>query len=136
MTALAANRNTPRIERNKRVFPVAASTKIYAGAQVGVNASGYAVPITTATGLKGAGRAAHLADNSGGAAGAIDVEVELGTFRYENSASADLITKADIGADAYGVDDQTVAKTSATNTRSIVGKIHDVDDQGVWVTYS
>lgn len=136
MTALAANRNTPRIERNKRVFPVAAATKIYAGAQVGVNASGYAVPITTATGLKGAGRAAHLADNSGGTAGAIDVEVELGTFRYENSASADLITKADIGADAYGVDDQTVAKTSATSTRSVVGKIHDVDEQGVWVTYS
>jgi hypothetical protein len=37
------------------------------------------------------------------------------------------------GNDCYLVDDQTVAKTSATNTRSVAGKIVDVDSQGVWV---
>jgi hypothetical protein len=136
LTALTSDRNTPRIERTKRVFPVAAGAKIHAGGIVGVNAAGNAVPFSTATGLKGAGRAERLADNTAGAAGAISVEAAVGTFRYENSASTDLITKADIGADAYGVDDQTVAKTSGTNSRSIVGKIHDVDDQGVWVTFS
>lgn len=136
MTALSAPRNTPRLERNKRVIPVAATTKLYAGAMGAINAAGYAVPVSASTTLKGAGRVERLADNSGGSAGAITAEISVGTFRYENSASADLITRADIGSDAYGVDDQTVAKTSATNTRSVVGKIYDVDDQGVWVTFS
>lgn len=136
MTALAAPRNTPRIERNKRVFPLAANTKIYAGAMVALNVASNAAPVSSATGLKGVGRAEATVDNSTGAAGALSIEVRLGTFRFENSAAADLITRADIGADAYGVDDQTVAKTSASNTRSVVGKIHDVDAQGVWVTFS
>ncbi len=56
-----------------------------------------------------------------------------GCFRFANSAAADLIALADIGADCYVVDDQTVAKTSASNTRSIAGKVRDVDAAGVWV---
>jgi hypothetical protein len=38
-----------------------------------------------------------------------------------------------IGNDCYIVDDQTVAKTNGTATRSIAGKIRAVDAQGVWV---
>ena len=53
-----------------------------------------------------------------------------------NSAAADQITAADIGNDCYGVDDQTVAKTNGANTRSVAGKIYDVDAQGVWVKFS
>jgi hypothetical protein len=59
-----------------------------------------------------------------------------GIFLYDNSASADLLTQADIGSDVYGVDDHTVAKTSGSNTRSIVGKVFDVDALGVWVKFS
>ncbi|MGO4196552.1 hypothetical protein AB4Z13_14410 [Rhizobium sp. YAF28] len=136
MSALSADRNTPRVERGVRVFPVAAGAVLFYGAQAAINAAGNAVPVTTALGLKGAGRVEKRADNTGGAAGAINVEVAIGTFRFNNSAGGDLITKADIGSDAYGVDDQTVAKTSASNTRSVVGKIYDVDDLGVWVMYS
>ena len=54
---------------------------------------------------------------------------------FANSAAADAITLADIGADCYIVDDQTVAKTSATNTRSVAGKVFDVDAEGVWVDF-
>jgi hypothetical protein len=54
-------------------------------------------------------------------------------FRWENSANADLITQAEVGTDCYIVDDQTVAKTSATNTRSKAGRVVSVDDAGVWV---
>lgn len=136
MTALNSDRNTPSRLGGSRVVPVAAATILFTGAQAALNAAGYAVPVTEAVDLKGLGRVEARADNSGGAAGAITVEVAAGTFRFANSAGADLITKADITADAYGVDDQTVAKTSATNTRSVVGKIFDVDDLGVWVTYS
>ena len=55
---------------------------------------------------------------------------------FANSASADLISLADIGADCYIVDDQTVAKTSGTNTRSVAGKVFDVDADGVWVDFA
>ena len=38
-----------------------------------------------------------------------------------------------MGSDCYIVDDQTVAKTNGTNTRSVAGKIIAVDADGVWV---
>jgi hypothetical protein len=50
-----------------------------------------------------------------------------------NSSDADAISTANIGADCYIVDDQTVALTNGTNTRSVAGKIFDVDSAGVWV---
>ena len=49
--------------------------------------------------------------------------------------SADAITLADVGSDCYIVDDQTVAKTNGTNTRSVAGKVFDVDADGVWVDF-
>lgn len=133
MAALTKDRNTKR--RDAKVFsdPVAATTKIYAGALVCINASGYAVPGSTSTALKARGVAQEQVDNSTGAAGDKRVETTRGCFPFANSASADEITRADIGATAYIVDDQTVAKTNGTNTRSAAGVIRDVDSDGVWV---
>ena len=42
-------------------------------------------------------------------------------------------TAADIQKDCYIVDDQTVAKTSGTNTRSVAGKVIEVEADGVFV---
>ncbi|MBP1852692.1 hypothetical protein [Rhizobium halophytocola] len=136
MTALTKDRNTPRRSGDNRQFPVAAGAKLFAGAMGAVNAAGLAVRMTTATTIKGAGRIKRPVDNTAGAAGDLVVDIEVGIFRYENSAGADLITKAAIGAVCYGVDDQTVALTSGTNTRSVAGTIFDVDDQGVWVEFA
>lgn len=135
MAALTADRNTAARAPNIREPRVKASTLIYAGALVALNA-GLAVPASTATGLKVIGRAEHRADNSGGADGAIRVKVGCGCYRFANSASGDLIAAADIGSLCYAVDDQTVAKTDASATRSVAGTIFDVDDQGVWVRFS
>jgi hypothetical protein len=115
--------------------PVAAAQQIFAGALVAVNATGYATPGATATTLRGIGRAEAQADNSAGADGAISVDVMRGVFRFGNSAAADLITRAEIGADCYIVDDQTVAKTNGTGTRSVAGTVFDVDADGVWVKF-
>ncbi|CAL4866724.1 hypothetical protein MMA231_00968 [Asticcacaulis sp. MM231] len=72
---------------------------------------------------------------TGGAAdGDVTVPVQSCEFKFFNSTSGDLITRADIGKVCYVVDDQTVAKTSATNTRCIAGRITGVDTDGsVWV---
>ncbi len=133
MVALTADRNTPQAQGDLRRGPVAAAQKIFAGALVMRNAAGYLVKGSTATGLVGAGRAEEQVDNSAGAAGAKTLTFRPGLFRFANSTSTDLITEADIGAACYAVDDQTVAKTNGTNTRSPAGTVEMVDDQGVWV---
>lgn len=135
MTALTSNRDTPQREGAFYEFPVAASNKIFTGAIVCLNSSSLAVKGATATGLKAVGRAEALADNSAGGNGAISVKVRRGIFRFANSTSGDLIALADVGADCYIVDDQTVAKTNGGSTRSVAGKIRDVDADGVWVEF-
>lgn len=52
---------------------------------------------------------------------------------FENSAGADEIAADDVGKDCFIVDDQTVALTDGTSTRSKAGTIYDVDSDGVWV---
>lgn len=136
MAALSADRDTKHRSGEIRELPVKGATIVYAGAMAAVNAAGLVVPMATAVGLKGLGRAERRADNSAGADGAIRAKVGAGTYRFANSAAADQITAADIGSDCYGVDDQTVAKTNGGNTRSVAGKIFDVDAQGVWVKFS
>ncbi|MGC9368704.1 MAG: hypothetical protein ACP5DX_04095 [Paracoccaceae bacterium] len=133
MTALTADRNTPRSQGDDRSGAVGAATTIYAGALVMRNATGYLVEGQTATGLVGVGRAEERVDNSAGADGDLNVTYRPGIYRFANSAGADEITIAEIGAKAYAVDDQTVAKTDGTATRSPAGIIDDVDANGVWV---
>jgi len=133
MTALTADRLTLNEDGLFRSLPVEAAKKIYAGALVMVNAAGNAQPGATALNLVAVGRAESPADNTLGVAGAINVRVRRGVFAFVNSAGADAIANANIGQTAYAVDDQTVALTNGTNTRSPVGTVHHVDADGVWV---
>lgn len=138
MAALTQERDTQRRIGGQGVGPVAAATKIFAGsivcAQTGAN---FLTKGATATTLRGIGIAEKTADNSAGAAGAINVEYRRdGWYRFANSAAGDLITLADVGADCFIVDDQTVAKTNGTNTRSVAGKVRDVDATGVWIEFN
>ena len=134
MTALTADRTTPRMIGDDRSGPMAAGVTIFAGAIVMRAATGHLTKGQTAAGLIGVGRAEEQKVNAG-AAGAADVKYRAGIYRFANSAAADLISAADIGGPAYAVDDQTVAKTSATNTRSIAGFVDGVDELGVWVRF-
>lgn len=132
MSALSANRNTPRREGVRNTDPVAAAKHIFAGSLVCLDASGNATPGATATTLTARGRAEEEVDNSAGAAGDLTVTSIPGTFRFANSG-ADPIDRADIGGTAYIVDDQTVAATDGSSSRSAAGRIIDVDSAGVWV---
>jgi hypothetical protein len=130
---LTKDRNTQRRDGVQFNDPVAASTRIFAGSLVCLNAAGNAVPGSLSATLKARGVAQEQVDNRDGAAGALRIESRRGLFQFANSASTDEITRADIDNTAYIVDDQTVAKTSATDTRSVAGIIRDVDAGGVWV---
>ena len=131
MTALSADRLTDKAGQGPVPdilnFPVAASTKIYAGALVAINASGYAVPAASSVALVPIGRAEAQVDNSSGAAGALTVEVRQGMFFFENSAGGNAIANSNFGQPAFVIDDQTVALTSSAGTRAIAGTILYVD---------
>lgn len=131
--ALTADRDTRQYAGDVRDGQVAASTLIYAGALLMRNAAGYVVEGQAATGLVGIGRAEERVDNSGGANGGATVRYRPGVFRFANSAGGDEITIAEIGDLAWAVDDQTVAATDGSASRSPAGVIEDVDAQGVWV---
>jgi hypothetical protein len=134
MTALTSDRNTRARVGDTRVEGLAAAIKVFAGSIVMRNAAGYITKGATATGCAGVGRAEALADNSAGAAGAVSVEYRQGIFLFANSAAGDLITIADIGKLCYIVDDQTVAKTDGTATRSRAGLVDGIESTGaVWV---
>ncbi|NAW33239.1 hypothetical protein [Halomonas alimentaria] len=131
--ATTKNRNTPTRIGFRRSAPVAADAVCHAGAIAVLNATGYAAPATTATGLTALGVFHHYQDNTGGADGDQVVEIERGFFHFANSAGADEITRAAIGSVCYLVDDETVAATDGTASRSPAGIVDDVDEHGVWV---
>ena len=129
MGALTEARDTARREGDLIVVPVKAATKVFLGS-IAVADAGFAAPGRTAAGLKALGRASQTVDNTAGAAGALSVEIERGTFLFENSAT-DPLAQADLFADCYIEDDQTVAKTAAGKSRA--GKLIAFDVNGVWV---
>lgn len=135
MPALTKDRDTKARSGDNRNIEVAAGVEIFAGALVAYNAAGHAVPGSTSTTLKAAGRASSHVDNTSGASGDKSIEAETGIFAFANSSAADEITRGDIGDVCYIVDDQTVAKTDGGGTRSVAGEIFDVDEYGVWVKF-
>lgn len=105
-------------------YPVAASTKIYAGAAVGDNGSGYARPLEAGDPFLGFAKA--QCDNSSGAAGDLNVEVETG-MQLKVAVTGIAITSA--GAKVYMSDDNTFTLTSTDN--SLVGTVREFVSTGV-----
>lgn len=130
MTTLSQPRSIIETEGKFSRAPVKAATTIFQGGIV-VMENGLAVPGKTAVGLTVIGIAESGVVNSG-ADGAASVDTRRGTFKFVNLA-ADPILAGDIGKDCYLVDDQTVAKTNGSSTRSVAGKIFAVQSDGVFV---
>jgi hypothetical protein len=98
-----------------------------------LNAAGFLTKGAVSTTLRTVGVVIAQANNAAGANGDITAEVRRGVFRFGNSSAGDAITLVDVGTDCFIVDDQTVAKTNGGSTRSIAGKVRNVDSAGVWV---
>ncbi len=104
MSALTKDRATAYRDGIEIDFPVAASSKVYAGSLVCVNSSGYAVPAADSAGFKFIGVAMQQVDNSSGANGARSVRVRrTGTFEFDAAS----ITQAMVGDPVYAVDDHS-----------------------------
>ena len=130
---LTNDRNTLIRDGKQGETPVAASQVIYAGAIVMRNAAGNAVRGAVALNLVPLGIAEERADNAAGAAGAINVKWRRTVGRFRNSSAGDLITIAHVNTQVFVADDDQVALTNGTNTRSPAGVVRAVDSDGVWV---
>jgi hypothetical protein len=139
MSATTGPRNTrERGEFNRSEEQLAKTALVFNnGAMVAVDATGYLVPVITSTALKRFGRVnlspERVVSTVGLASGVKTLKIEFGEFCWANSTAGDAIAQADVGNACYAVDDQTVAKTDGTGTRSVAGKIMAVDSSGVWV---
>ena len=130
--ALTADRNTHMKDDELISVPMATGVTIYAGALVAANATGFATPGATATTLTYLGRAEEKVVNAG-ADGAKSVLVRRGkAFKFKNSG-ADAVTQAELGKPCYIVDDETMARTNGTSTRSAAGIVLGIETDGVWV---
>ena len=124
MAALTQDRPTPEREGRLVSDPLADGVTLYAGGMYVLDGDGNATPATAAATTPV--RAVALARASQ-PDGDQRVEGALGVFRFDNDGNA--ITRADIGRNAFVVDDQTVAKTGTAKA----GVVVDVDEAGVWV---
>lgn len=137
MTALASSRDFSKYGAHALPDvgegPVAGSVTIYKGAILVRNSAGFIKPGTTATGEIAIGVACEDVANAG-AAGAKRVTYERGVFPMANSAAGDLIADpTECDKTVYIVDDQTVAKTDGTGTRSAAGKVERIEGGMVFV---
>lgn len=130
MAALTSERNTLKLgeqaELNQIVFLVKGATTLFAGGLVDIDAGGYAVP--GAAGVRTVGRCEATVNNTAGADGALKVTVRRGCFKYNNAAGGTAVTLANVGADCFATDDNTVANAGGHPA----GKVIAVDPDGVW----
>lgn len=138
MAALTADRDTQeRASGNSQLFAEVGtdSTQYYKGGIVCIStATGLVVKGATATTQVAIGRCEE--NYLTGTSNTRKIKARIGCFKYGNSAAADAIAADDIGKACYIVDDQTVALTDGTGTRSRAGIVAGVDSDGVWVQFT
>jgi hypothetical protein len=117
MAALSADRNTEKLVADQtESYPVAASTKVYAGALVALNTSGYAIAAASTAGLKVVGVSTEQVDNSTGADGDLNIEVQTGVFEFTTSGGS----VDDVGKPVWVTDDNNVTLTPGNVLAGIV----------------
>src|ERR1700737_322955 len=122
MAALTTARSTPRQMSSESPLisglsvPVKAATKCIQGGIAVANA-GFAAPGTGVTGLVALGVFEETVDNTAGGNGAVRVRIRRGVFPFLN-LGGDPLTQADLGAQCFIEDDNTIRRTSNTSTRS------------------
>ncbi len=118
MAALTQDRPTVYREGVEMDYPVAASTKIFAGALVCVNTNGYVAPAADQANMVFVGVALEFVDNSTGVdAGKLVRVRRTGVFEFD----AVSITPAMVGAPMYCVDDHTFDDAVGTTNTVKVG---------------
>lgn len=111
MTALTENYEAERKDGILITYPVSAGETIYKGAIVCLDADGYLMPGSDASGYKFVGLSYEKADNASGDDGDVTTRVwKVGTYVFAADFTAG---QEDVGSQVYVLDDNTVS-TSTT----------------------
>ncbi|TCM61870.1 hypothetical protein EC844_12624 [Acinetobacter calcoaceticus] len=113
--------------------PVKAGAVIVAGFAAAVDATGFAVAASAATGLTYLGRYEDSIDNTHGSDGDFSVLVRNQcAFHFSNSPS-DPVEQVSFGKECFLQDGETVAATDGDGKLSKAGRVVGIDENGVWV---
>lgn len=116
------------------LYSVAAGARIYHGALVFINSSGYAVTLSPDQTMACAGyNDGDEVDNTNGANGAKTIRPRIGDMDLTNGTSSDAISADDVGKMAYASDNQTANLTSDSGTRAAIGPISGMNGTKVRV---
>ena len=131
MAALTDTKNIDEKASNLGSVSVASGKKIYRGAFVKIQADGYGAPEAAEAGGFFAGVAQETIDNSSGADGDLDCQIQrVGQFLVDGQSG---FAVGDVGSPVYASDDQTISTTQGANEHQI-GKISEfVSASSVWV---
>lgn len=100
--------------------PVAANAVIYIGAMLNTSTTGYAKPASDTAGEKYLGVSEEPVDNTGGSNGSLTVQGRRsGVFAQKTSG----MTQANVGDDAYVVDDESVGLGIAAQPVNVTGVV-------------
>ena len=128
MTTLSANKPRGYEQGDREGYPVVADDKIFEGAAVGENGSGYARPLEA--GDTFLGFAEEKVDNTDGAAGDINVRV-LTKGKVELPVTGVSAITANNRPAVYASDDDTFTTTATAN--SLIGYVSRFVSNGVAV---
>ena len=133
MTALAypgPQKTTHSRNRGTMYGLIGANQKIPAGAFVAI-VGGYWVNVTSTTGLEGrVAKCLKDVDNTGGADGALEIEIQLLGERHLEVVVNDTVapvTQTDLGSEFYWLDNQTI--TMDSTGRSVGGRAWAFDQK-------
>jgi hypothetical protein len=138
MASLTASRSVSRKGAEATATPpvvtllLKANSIVFKGGLVATDNTGYVISGSAigATGLKIWGIASKDVNNTGGANGALTVDVVKGVYPFAN-LGGDPVAQADVGNTVFADDDQTIRKTSNTSTRSNAGQFIGFDENGL-----
>lgn len=143
MTALTAGRAIKQMAGNPVPDlvskPIADNVHIYNGAMVMGDANDRVVPAAPGSGVTAGHKVIGVADGdydntvAGHTAGAFNVRIKQGCFKFNNSTAGEALAAADVGKLCYAADDNVVQKDSSTSTAPIAGTVVMVETTGVWV---
>lgn len=124
--------NKEVVEKARRLVshPVVATGVIFKGSLCRLSAAGYLGVALAEVGAKFAGISEFAVDNSAGANGDVDGSVlREGIFLLEGVG----FTQANVGAEVYASDDQTISTVQAANEQAVGTITNFVSATQVWV---
>jgi hypothetical protein len=132
LSALTSDLSTPCRLGRQYVHPLAAGVKAFSGGIAVLDTAGTCRPAVAAPGLTACGVFQETVDNLLGDAGAKVVRVEKGVFGFLTDGT---INRTHISREVYLLDDQTVAATDGSGTRSPAGVLDDFDGNHAWIRF-